>query len=168
MIQQGSSLSKSCPSFKTELKHDLPWKGEKVKSFSSFQIPIHLFLWTLIVPTVHFYLILRYTKLLLCYSHVHTLYSEAGWKFLKGLNVAFYFFPHISYLHFVQQTTSHRVWLSVSRSAVSDSLRPHGLQSTRLLCPWNSPGKNTGMDCHFLLQDVFPTQRVNLGLLHCK
>ena len=31
------------------------------------------------------------------------------------------------------------------------SLLPHGLSSTRLLCPWSSPGKNTGVDCHFLL-----------------
>ena len=39
-----------------------------------------------------------------------------------------------------------------SYSALSDSLQPHGLQPARLLCPWNSPGKNTGVDCHFLLQ----------------
>ena len=31
-------------------------------------------------------------------------------------------------------------------------LRPHGLQPSRLLCPWDSPGKNTGVGCHFLLQ----------------
>ena len=30
------------------------------------------------------------------------------------------------------------------------------------------PGKNTGMGCHFLLQEIFPTQRLNLGLAHCK
>ena len=35
-----------------------------------------------------------------------------------------------------------------SRSVVSDSLRPHGLQPTRLLHPWDSPGKNTGVGCH--------------------
>ena len=57
---------------------------------------------------------------------------------------------------------------SVSHSVVSDSLGPHGLQHTRLLCPWNSPGKNTGMGCHFLLQGIFPTQGSNLGLLHCR
>ena len=33
-----------------------------------------------------------------------------------------------------------------------DSVRPHGLQPTRLLRPWDSPGKNTGVGCHFLLQ----------------
>ena len=37
-------------------------------------------------------------------------------------------------------------------SVVSDSVRPHGLNPTRLPCPWDSPGKNTGVGCHFLLQ----------------
>ena len=37
-------------------------------------------------------------------------------------------------------------------SIVSESVRPHGLQPTRLLHPWDSPGKNTGVGCHFLLQ----------------
>ena len=35
---------------------------------------------------------------------------------------------------------------------MSDSLRPHRRQPTRLPCPWDSPGKNTGVGCHFLLQ----------------
>ena len=48
------------------------------------------------------------------------------------------------------------------------SLRPHGLQPARLLCPWDSPGKNTGVDCHFLLQGIFSTQGLNLGLPHCR
>ena len=37
---------------------------------------------------------------------------------------------------------------------MSDSVRPHGLQPTRLLRPWDSPGKNTGVGCHFLLQCI--------------
>ena len=47
-------------------------------------------------------------------------------------------------------------------------LRFHGLQPTRLLYPRNSPGKNTGVGCHSLLQGIFPTQGSNLGLLHCR
>ena len=35
---------------------------------------------------------------------------------------------------------------------MSDSVLPHRWQPTRLLCPWDSPGKNTGVGCHFLLQ----------------
>ena len=34
--------------------------------------------------------------------------------------------------------------------------------------PWDSPGKNTGVGCHFLLQGVFPTEGLNLSLLHCR
>ena len=37
-------------------------------------------------------------------------------------------------------------------SVVSDSVRPHRRQPTRLCCPWDSPGQNTGVGCHFLLQ----------------
>ena len=40
-------------------------------------------------------------------------------------------------------------------------LQPQGLQPSRLLCPWDSPGKNTGVDCHFLLQELFPIQGLN-------
>ena len=51
---------------------------------------------------------------------------------------------------------------------MSNSLQPHGLYPARLLCPWDSPGKNTGVDYHFLLQEIFPTQGLNLDLLHCR
>ena len=36
------------------------------------------------------------------------------------------------------------------------------------LCPWNSPGRNTGMGCHFLLHGIFSTQRSNPCLPHCR
>ena len=48
---------------------------------------------------------------------------------------------------------------------MSDSSQPYGLQPARLLCPWNSPGKNTGASCHFLLQGIFPAQGLTLPLL---
>ena len=38
----------------------------------------------------------------------------------------------------------------------------------RLLCPWNSPGKNTGMSSLSVLQGIFPSQGSNLGLPHCR
>ena len=53
-------------------------------------------------------------------------------------------------------------------SVLSGSFRPHGLEPSRLFCPWDSPGKNTGVGCHFLLQGIFPTQGLNPGLPHCK
>ena len=48
---------------------------------------------------------------------------------------------------------------------MSGSLQPHGLWPTRLLCPRDSPGKNTGVGCHFLLQRIFLTQGSNSALL---
>ena len=39
-------------------------------------------------------------------------------------------------------------------SVVSDSMRPHRWQPTRLPRPWDSPGENTGVGCHFLLQHM--------------
>ena len=51
---------------------------------------------------------------------------------------------------------------------MSDSLKPHGLQPTRLLCPWISPGKNTGVSCHSLLQRIFQTLGPSPGLLCCR
>ena len=50
-------------------------------------------------------------------------------------------------------------------SVMSDSLQPCGLQPAKLLCPWNYPGKNTGVGLHALLQGIFPTQRSNPGLM---
>ena len=56
---------------------------------------------------------------------------------------------------------------SESYSVVFDSL---WLEPARLLCPWNSPGKNSGVHSHSILQGIFPTQWSNPGLLyllHC-
>ena len=74
-------------------------------------------------------------------------------------------------------STFPRIWekknvltqlLMYSCSVKSDSLWPYGLQPTRLLCPSDSPGKNTGVVCHALLQGIFPTQGLNLGLPYCR
>ena len=62
-----------------------------------------------------------------------------------------------------------RIWKSIDAwmcercSVMSNFLRPYGLYS-----PWNSPGLNTGVDSHSLLQGIFPTQGSNPGLLHCR
>ena len=45
---------------------------------------------------------------------------------------------------------------------------PMDLQPAKLLCPWDSPGKNTGVGYHSLLQGIFLTQEWNLGLLLCR
>ena len=68
---------------------------------------------------------------------------------------------------YLKWITSHGMWCQVT-SVVSVALRSYGQQPARVLCPRDSPGKNTGVGCHALLQGIFPTQGLNLGLLHCK
>ena len=60
-------------------------------------------------------------------------------------------------------STNISVTESESCSVVSNSLPPHGLY-----CPWNSSGQNTGVGSLSFLQEVFPTQGSNPGLLHCR
>ena len=55
-----------------------------------------------------------------------------------------------------QDAVLSRVWFFVTPWTVT----------FQVLCPWNSPGKNIGASCHFLLQGIFPTQGSNLHLLH--
>ena len=45
---------------------------------------------------------------------------------------------------------------------------PMDCKLARFLCPWDSPGRNTGVGSPSLFQGIFPTQGSNLGLLHCK
>ena len=69
---------------------------------------------------------------------------------------------HISFkkmnLSHVQETHSGHACCVWSRSVMSNSLRSHEPQSARLLCPWEFPGKNTGVGRHFLLQGIILTQ----------
>ena len=58
--------------------------------------------------------------------------------------IAFFFYC-IKIRHFSSNRFS-----SVTQSCLT--LRPHGLQPTRLLCPWDFPGKSTGVRCHCLLR----------------
>jgi len=53
----------------------------------------------------------------------------------------------------------------VTKSCVN-LLWPHGWWPSRLLCPWDFPGKNTGVGCHFLLKGIFLTRRSNWSFLH--
>ena len=80
------------------------------------------------------------------------------------LNVLFECF-FIYVLHFkifnaIRKSVIHGTCV-LSCSDVSNSLRPYGSYSARLLCPWDSPGKNTGVGRHALLQGIFLTQGSN-------
>ena len=55
-------------------------------------------------------------------------------------------------------------WSEVTQSCPT-LCNPMNCSLPGFLCPWDSPGRNTGVGCHFLLQEIFPTQGSNLGLL---
>ena len=57
---------------------------------------------------------------------------------------------------------------SKSRSIASNVLQNPWTVTSRLLCPWNSPGQNTRVGSRSLLQGIFLTQELNRGLLHCR
>ena len=59
-----------------------------------------------------------------------------------------------------------RIWCCYSVTTSCLTLWPHGLEPSRLPCPWASPGKNPGAGCHFRLQGIFWTQGSNSGLFH--
>ena len=67
----------------------------------------------------------------------------------------------------IHHQTSSQCAMCYVTSTMSDFLLFYGLQPDRLLCPWDSPGKNTGVGCHALLKGLFLTQRLNPCLLCC-
>ena len=83
----------------------------------------------------------------------------------KTCKRSYFKIEHISYFILYPQIYKVCCWVA---QLCPTLLQPHGLWPTRLLCPWDSPGKNTGVGCHFLLQGMFPTQGSNPGLLHCR
>ena len=57
--------------------------------------------------------------------------------------------------------------LLFSHLVMLDSFAFPWIVARQVICPWDFPGKNTGVGCHFLLQGIFLTQGSNLHLLHC-
>ena len=72
--------------------------------------------------------------------------------------------PFISSLLSLDPRPNSSAWF-VQCSVVSSCLHPRQLEPTRPLCPWDSPGRNTGVGGHFFLQGIFPTQGLNQYLL---
>ena len=72
------------------------------------------------------------------------------------------------WLSFLHELTSSSPLLgcAVLCSVLPDSLQHRRLQPTRPLCPWDSPGKNTGVGCHVILQGIFPIKGSNKRFLH--
>ena len=79
------------------------------------------------------------------------LYCSTSQSFL--LIIGFVHFKYRQLKNCVTHTHTINVCAKSLQSCLT-LLRPHGLQPARLLCPWDSAGKNTGVGCHFLLQQL--------------
>jgi len=99
-----------------------------------------------------------------CPHNVHTHIPESS-RLFQDLSAAGHL--SLSELPHTQMGLVHSLIPSCQGySYIWSSLR---LWPTRLLCPWNFPGKkHTGVGCHFLLQGIFLTQGSNSSLLHCE
>ena len=86
-----------------------------------------------------------------CFSHVRLCVTPEMAAHQVPPSLGFSRQEHWSGLLFPSPMHESQKW-KWSRSVMSDSSWPHGLQPTRLLHPWDSPGKSTGVGCHYLLQ----------------
>ena len=104
-----------------------------------------------------------YSSILSVYYQLSTLGQKGSAPFhlLFSLLCTIVHCPHTGLAHL-----DSIIFIVLCCSVMSDSLRPCGLLPTRLLRPWNFPGKNTGVCCRFLLQGIFPSQGSNPHLRH--
>ena len=82
--------------------------------------------------------------------------------------LSFFFFSFFFFGHAICGILVPCCCCCLVASVVSDSLWLYGLQPSRLLCPWYSPGKNTGVGSHAFLWGIFLTQGSSPSLLHCR
>ena len=97
-----------------------------------------------------------YNPLLSHFSHVRLCVTPLTAAHQAPPSLGFSRQEHWSGLPFPSPMHESEKWKG-SRSVVSDSSRPHGLQPTRLLCPWDFPGKSAGVGCHRLLDTILIT-----------
>ena len=114
---------------------------------------------------------LQYVTLLLKDQFVYLIFCII-FHFITFLKLHMNPFPPNQYLGCLQYAYNVlclcMYYMCVSCSVMSDFLKPHGLQLVRLLCTWDSLGKDTGMGCYSLPQEIFPTQGMNPGLTYCR
>ena len=116
-------------------------------SMHTHSVPTHIHFLHLVSYSTpfHFLLLLllsRFSRVWLCATPEMAAHQAP-------LSLGFSRQEHWSGLPFPSPMRESEKW-KWSCSVVSDSSRPHGLQPTRLLCPWDFPGKSTGVGCHCL------------------
>ena len=144
-----------------------PWTAARQvsPSFTIFWSLLKLMFIESVMPSNHLILCHPFPLLPSPFPSIKVFSNESAFciRWLKHWNFSFSISPSNEYSGLISF-----VCVCVSHSVVLNSLQTHGLQPTRLLCPWDFPGKDTGVGCHFLLQGIFPTHGLNPGLLHCR
>ena len=110
------------------------------------------------IANKHFLPLTSWSSFSLALSLAHPATPLAPPQSLSG------FFSHSQPLDTVKHQDANLCLLYCS--VTSDSLQPHELSPSWLFCPWDSPGSNIGVGCHFLLQGIFPNQGSNQHVLH--
>ena len=104
-----------------------------------------------------------YIVLIVC---IHQSLQQPG--HVSNLNIHQHWMDREEVVHICSGTVLLFSCQVVFNCFASLTCKSHGLQLSKLLCPWDFPGKNTGVGCPFFLQGIFPTQRSNPSLLHCR
>ena len=99
-----------------------------------------------------------------CHALLHRIFSTQG---LNPYLLRILYWKVDSSLHHLGSPCLQAWKWKWSRSVVSDSATPWTV-AYQAPGPWDFPGQNTGVGCHFLLQGIFPTQGSKPGLLHCR
>ena len=100
------------------------------------------------------------------FTYIWNLVKGYRWTYLQGRNTDMWTQGEKRGMGWIGRLELTYIHSCSVASVMSDSLQPRGLQSTWLLCPWNFSGRDTIVDCHFLLQGIFPTQGSKVCLLH--
>ena len=94
------------------------------------------------------FILLWFYIIVLLVSRVRFFATQWTEAYQAPLSMGFSRQEHLSGLPLPSPMHESEKW-KWSHSIVSGSSRPHGLQPTRLLCPWDFPGKSTGVGCHY-------------------
>ena len=132
-------------------KCDMKWKYFSFLFVRTSLLPVQV-VWAYIHNWQKCYILLGLLLLLSHFSHVQLCATPQTAAHQAPPSLGFSRQEHWSELPFPSSMCESEKW-KWSRSVVSESSRPHGLQLTRLLCPWDFPGKSTGVGCHCLLQE---------------
>ena len=127
----------------------------KVEHFFMCLMAIHIFSFWIICLNILCVSLLDYISLLDYLFIIKFLSSYVSWiGILWQIHVVWVFFPrlYLSYSFSQWSLLMSCCCCYEVASVMSNSVRPHRRQPSRLPRPWDSPGKNTGVGCHFLLQ----------------